>query len=510
MSRLLIRAHSLLTQSPRHGTVRHGALLVEEGVIRQIGPLAELEGKGPFDQVLGDPERHIALPGFVNSHHHSLRPTRIGLPAAPLETWLVRSRLRNIPLTPEQVYDHTLWGTLQLLKSGVTSVIDHLGVDWRMDDLGVPESVQAYRDAGMRAAICVSCADQQQLVYDDNEAFLARLPAELNAALRPRLRPFDAGEFFARWERLAARLDGADGLIRIGFGPGGPQWCSDELLRRIRATADDHNFSPVQIHLLESRYQAMYGYLRYSGSAVAHLNELGFFGPATSGAHCVWPSSEDVRLLAANGTVLVHNPSSNMILSNGIAPVADFLAAGVNVGFGLDAAGFADTLDVLTDLRLALLLQRRPGVRRSVSPSDLLAMATHAGAEALSMGENVGRLQAGYKADVALVDRSRLYGTPYVSPTTPAEDVLVQRGIAADVEHVVVGGRPVVIDRKPVGIDEAALERRIGESMQGAGELLRPAEELFAQLEPHVAAFYRDWEARATELLPPYYQYNTR
>ena len=254
----------------------------------------------------------------------------------------------------------------------------------------------------------------------------------------------------------------------------------------------------------------MFGYLRYGRSAVAHLNEIGFFGPATSGAHCVWPSSEDVRLLASSGTVLVHNPSSNMILSNGIAPVADFLEAGVQVGFGLDAAGFADTLDVLTDLRLALLLQRRPDVCRPVSAPDLLAMASYAGAEALGMGGNVGRLEAGCKADVILVDRTRLYGTPYVSPTAPAEHVLVERGSAADVEHVVIAGRPTLIDRKPVGIDEAALERRIMESVRGADEQLRPAEELFEQLEPHVSAFYQSWQARAPEFLPPYYQYNTR
>ena len=237
----------MLTQSAR-GTVRDGALLIADGLIQQVGPIAELEQQGPFDQVLGDPERHLALPGFVNGHHHSLRPTRIGLPAAPLETWLVRSRLRSLPLTPEQTYDHTLWGALQLLKAGVTSVIDHLAADWRMDELGVPESVQAYRDTGMRAAICISCADQQQLVYEDNDAFLARLPAELSAAVRTRLRPFDAAEFFTRWERLTAKLDGADGLIRIGFGPGGPQrpatttksapsksTCSNRAIRRCSA-----------------------------------------------------------------------------------------------------------------------------------------------------------------------------------------------------------------------------------------------------------------------------------
>lgn len=512
MARTLIRAHTLLTQSASIGNLTSGAIVVEDGVIRRVGSLAELEQQGPFESVIGDPHRHLALPGMVNGHHHSLRPARIGVRSSPLESWLVRSRQRELPpLSPEETYDHTLWGTLQFLKSGATAVIDHFPVDPRLEDLGVPPSVQAYLDAGVRAAVCLACADQQRCVYQDDEEFASSLPTELGDALRSKLRPFDQEAFFKKWEQLADQYDGKDGRIRMGFGPGGPQWCSDGLLQRIRQTAEQHNQAPVQIHLLESKFQAMYGYRRYGQSIVQHLAEIGFFGPATSCAHCVWVNRDDIKILAEAGAVLVHNPSSNLILFNGVAPIGDMLEAGARVGFGLDAAGLDDRMDMLTDLRLALLLQRRPGWdRREVTAGDMLAIATHGGAAALGMGTAIGRLEPGYQADVVLVDRTGLYASPYVSPFAPDAEVLLRRATAANVDHVVVAGRLVVENGKAVGIDEAALQRRVARSLERTYELLESADGLFERLEPHVSAFYRAWEAESSRLLPPNYQVNTR
>lgn len=512
MARTLIRAHTLLTQSSRHGTLRHAGILVEDGAIRRVGPLPELEREGPFEAVLGNPERHLALPGMLNGHHHSLRPGRLGLRAAPLESWLVRSRLRQVPpLSEEEAYDHTLWGTLQFLKSGATAVIDHFPTDPRLGDLGLPPAAQAYLDAGVRAALCLACSDQRRYTYQDDQVFADALPEALGSAVRATLRPFDQDGFFATWERLAAEWDGKAGRLRLGFGPGGPQWCSDGLLQRIRRVADEHGHAPVQIHLLESRYQAVYGYYHYGWSVVRHLAEIDFFGPATSCAHCVWLSHDDIALLAEKGAVAVHNPSSNLLLFNGIAPLADMLDGGMKVGFGLDAAGLNDDMDMLSDLRLGLLLQRRPGWdRRRVTEADMLAIATHGGAEALGMSLALGRLEEGYAADVVLVDRARLYASPYVSPDAPAEEVLLRRGAVQDVEHVMVAGRLVVEHRRAVGIDEAALERRVARSLERTYAQLATMDAFFERLEPHIAAFYRRWEAEADELLPPNYRVNTR
>lgn len=512
MGRTLIRAHTVLTQSPALGNIRSGAIAVENGVIRRVGPLEALEADGRYDELLGDPERHLALPGFVNGHHHSLRPVRIGLPASQLETWLLRQRQRRLPaLSPEEVYDHTLWGTLQFLKSGATSVIDHYPYDPRIQDLGVPESIRAYLDAGVRAAVCLSFSDQQRYVYEDDTAFIDSLPRELADELRAQARPADQEGFFSLWERLAEHFDGKERRIRLGFAPNGPQWCSDALLRRMRRVAAEHEDAPVQIHLLESRYQAMYGYRRYGTSIVRHLSDIGFFGPATSCAHCVWTGADDMALLARLGAVAVTNPSSNLLLFNGVAPIADMLDKGVAVGFGLDAAGLNDDMDFLTDLRLGLLLQRRPGWdRREVTAGDMLAMATHGGAAALGMDSAIGRLEEGSPADIVLADRARLYGSPYVAPSAPVEEVLLRRGTVQDVEFVMVAGRLVIDRGKAVGIDEAALERRVAQSLEQTYEALASIDAFSRRLEPYVIDFYRAWDRESSGELPLNYQVNTR
>jgi len=492
--------------------MRPGAIVVEDGIIKRVGPLKELEANGPYENLLGDPDRHLVLPGFVNGHHHSLRPVRIGLQASPLETWLMRQRQRRLPpLSPEEVYDHTLWGTLQFLKSGATGVVDHYPYDPRIEDLGVPASMRAYLDAGVRAAVCLSFSDQQRYVYGDDNTFIDSLPKELGDELRAQLRPADTEGFFSLWERLAARFDGKEDRIRLGFAPNGPQWCSDALLQRMRRVAGEHADAPVQIHLLESRYQAMYGYRRYGTSIVRHLADIGFFGPATSCAHCVWTSAEDIALLAGVGAVAVTNPSSNLLLFNGISPVADLLGGGVPVGFGLDAAGLNDTMDFLTDLRLGLLLQRRPGGdRREVTASDMLAIATHGGAAALGMGPAVGRLAEGCPADLVLADRTRLYGSPYVAPSASAEEVLLRRATADDVDYVMVAGRLVIDKGSAVGIDEPALQERVAKSLQQTYESLAQIDEFARRLEPFISNFYRTWDAESSELLPSNYQVNTR
>jgi cytosine/adenosine deaminase-related metal-dependent hydrolase len=510
--RTLIQAHTLLTQTAAVGDMSGGGILVEDGLIRHVGPLAALQRQGPFDTVVGDPDRHVALPGMVNGHHHSLRPSRIGVRSDPLETVLVRNRLRNIAaLSEQEAYDHTLWGTLQFLKSGATSVVDHYPVDPRREDLGVPAAVRAYLDAGVRAAVCLACADQQRLSYQDDRAFVDSLPAQLGDGLSHILRPFDRDSFFKRWERLAAEWDGKDNRIRLGFGPGGPQWCSDELLQRVRSVADDHDHAPVQIHLVESKYQAVYGYRRYGHSIVRHLDDIGFFRQATSCAHCVWVNRDDIALLADRGTVAVHNPSSNLVLFNGIAPLGDMLDGGMRVGFGLDAAGLNDTMDMLTDLRLALFLQRRPDWGgREVTTADLLAAATHGGAAAMGLSVPLGRLEEGYAADVVLVDRTRLFDSPYVSPHAPVAEMLVRRGTAQDVDHVLVGGRLVIENGRAVGIDEDALRQRVVSSLQNIYEQLPTMDQQYEALEPYLKEFYADWSAESDQLLPVNYRFNTR
>src|ERR1051326_435400 len=175
MTRTLVRAHDLLTQSNVHGNIPAGALIVEDGVIRRVATLAALEQAGPFDAVIGDPTRHLVLPGFVNGHHHCLRPMWVGYRATPFEELRAQQQLMSLPpISADEAYDFTLWGALQFLKSGATAVVDHYPFDPRMEDLGVPATVAAYADAGVRAAVCISCSDRKSTRLNSSHIPLSR------------------------------------------------------------------------------------------------------------------------------------------------------------------------------------------------------------------------------------------------------------------------------------------------------------------------------------------------
>ena len=507
-SRMLIRCRWLITGQAGASAIEDGAVVVEDGRVRAAGPYASLAGQGPFKEEFGDAGRHILLPGLVNGHHHATRPGRMGLTAGPLETWILKNRARPLPpLSEEETYDHTLWGALQLLKGGVTTVLDHHTGDPRLPGQGLEPSIRAYLDSGMRTVFALACSDQQRFVYAPDREFFASLPEPLRQRMEAAYRPFDADALFALWEQVANAYHGREGRLWLGFAPGGPQWCSEPLLRRMKRVAVERGAS-IQIHLGETRYQLQYFQRARSCTPVAYLQGLGFLGPDVSCAHGVWTTAEDWKLLAETGASVVHNPSSNLILASGIAPVAEMLAAGVTVGFGLDAAGINDTMDYLPDLRLGWLLQRRPGVTAErPTPGQMLELACRSGARALALQGELGSLEPGKQADLVLLDGRRLYDSPYVHPRTPVEEVVLRRGMGSDVEAVMVGGEWVIRDGRCLRADEAALRQRLGASME---RFLGPAAEpsLADELEPHVAAFFASWDEG--ELPPPNYGFNTR
>ena len=507
MASILIRARWLLTGRPDVPVIEDGAVVVEEGRVRVVGPYRSLVDQGPFEQRFGDSSRHILMPGFINGHHHATRPARMALTPGPLETWILKNRYRSLPaLSEEETYDHTLWGALQLLKGGVTTVLDHHTGDPRLPDTGLEPAIRAYLDSGIRTLFTVACADQQRYVYAPDAEFIGGLPQPLRGRVEAGVRPFDADAFFSLWERIARAHHDQDDRLWVGFAPGGPQWCSEPLLRRMKEVAEEHA-APIQLHLQESRYQLQYGLKAWGGTPVTYLRDLGFLGPKVSCAHGVWTTAEDWKLLAETGATVVHNPSSNLILASGIAPVAEMLAAGVTVGFGLDAAGFSDSMDYLPDLRLGWLLQRRPGVSMpQLTAGEMFAMATSQGARSLGLEDSLGSLEQGKRADLLLVDGKRLYDSPYVHPHAAVEDVLLRRGMGSDIEGVMVEGEWVIWDRRYLRGDEEALRQRMAVSME---RFLDPSIEpsLADELEPHVAAFFEAWDRE--EPLPSNYRFNT-
>ena len=296
-----------------------------------------------------------------------------------------------------------------------------------------------------------------------------------------------------------------DGRIKIFLSPYSGHWTSEALIRKIKDTARDLQ-TGIQLHMLETRYELQYAHKTWGKSAIAQLHDTGFLDDTVSCAHMVWLTDDDMRMLADNGATCVHNPVSNLRLGSGIARVEDMLTAGIKVAVGTDGMGFTGTNDMLNDLRLGYHLARRPGFDAPfMDLSTWLELATRGGAQAIGLGDNWGRLEAGQKADLVLIDLERIGATGM--DEFPSIEFILQYANNEDVHTVIINGEVVQQDGRIVTVDEAALAAKLKDGFAMFREEIDSRLPIARELEPYVEAFFREWDA---EPLPSAYRYNTR
>jgi cytosine/adenosine deaminase-related metal-dependent hydrolase len=225
--------------------------------------------------------------------------------------------------------------------------------------------------------------------------------------------------------------------------------------------------------------------------------------------HGVWLTAADIERIADRGTMICTNPSSNLRLRSGIAPVNQFLKAGVRLGLGLDEAGLNDDRDMLQEMRLALRIHRTPGMDDDVPTSaHVFRMATEDGAATTPFGGYIGALEVGRAADLVLLPW-RHVAHPYLDPDTSVLDAIVHRARSVAIDTVLVGGEVVVQGGRVTRVDKAAVLDEL------AATLRRPLTDeevhrrrLSRLLFPHVRRFYAGWlDADAFE---PFYRQNSR
>jgi cytosine/adenosine deaminase-related metal-dependent hydrolase len=489
-------------------TLADGALVVAGERIAELGDWTEIRARYPAAEVIGS-ERVAVLPGLINAHHHSSGVTALqqGLPDALLESWiLMHARLR-----PEDKYLGTLLSAARLLGSGVTSVVEvHSGAGTAEDYAArMDRALGAYEETGLRVAFGAGISDQSHLVAGrgEDEAFVAALPEGLRAEARgllPGPGRVDQDAYFGIMADARARY-GDHPLIDIWFAPPGPQWVSDGFMQRIAEQAAAWD-SGIQTHLEESFYEKLHGPRDYGRATLAHLKELGVLGPRFSIAHGVWLSEAEIEILCETGTAISHNPSSNLRLRAGIAPLNALLAAGATVGLGMDGTTLNDDEDMFTEMRLAMRLNRPPRYGAPApAPAEVLELATAGGARLLRREDRLGKLAPGYLADLVLVDLGRTTW-PWVAPEIDPRELILMRARAGDVDCVLVGGRVVFAEGKPSGFDAADAGRELAGSLAAAAYPAAEAD-LVKRLLPHLEAYYAAW---AEPDLEPYTTYNSR
>ena len=512
MSRLLVTGDPVVALAGGdRDVIADGALIVEGRHVTAVGPRAELEGRGPFDRVVGSPG-HVVMPGFINGHFHSMGAGSPGLFQYVFER--MNTRIFRRAMSDDDIRTIILVALMRAIRGGQTGAVDFNYGNPSLHEFGNPPILDAYRTIGMRVALGMVTRDQNIYVHAPDEAFLASLPDELARQVRESTMGYawPTDDVVAAYRRVHAEWDGHDGRLRVILAPDWTPACSDDLYLLNRRLADEYD-TGITTHALETRSEMLFNLETYGKTAMRRLADIGVLGPDVSCAHFVWATDEDIRILADTGAVAVNNPGSNLRLSTGIARARDILDSGAALAFGTDSISFSDVEDFFQELRLALYLQRIPGELEigRMDSLEVLRRAASSGARAIRQEAALGSLAEGKEADLLVVTKERLVWPQPKYGSIPILDVLLDRASGADVETVMIAGRIVLDEGQFTTVDEdqiladfaeAGRERLWVSTEQGRREA-----QLATAVEPHVLDFYREWALRP---LTPAYTYNAR
>ncbi len=420
----LVTGGIVMTMGRTAEVILSGGVLVEGAVIRAVGDAAALASEHP-DAARVDFGGKLIMPGLINAHTHLYSALARGMPfraEAPSNFVEILDRVwwnLDKQLDGEAVYMSAMVGLLDSLRHGTTTLLDH-----HASPFGAAGSLSRMADAveevGLRACLAYEVSDRDgpevaQAGIDENVSFLNRCRREKS-------------------EFLAA-----------SFGLHASFTLSDATLRKCVEAAGDSGF---HVHVAEDRADLEDARSRSSRSVVARLADLGVLGPRTLAIHCIHVDEEDMKVLAATGTKVVHNPQSNCNNAVGTADVLGMLARGVTVGLGSD--GFsANPLDELRAANILHKLVKRDPRVGTMEVCDLL-FRYNPEIAGLFFEKPVGALEPGAWADLIVVD--------YRSPTPIHKENQIGHllfGIAgAPVDSVMIGGRFRMQAGEIVGVDE--------------------------------------------------------
>jgi len=454
-------------------------VLVEGNRIAAVGPAFARPAEARVIDAVGA----LVLPGLINAHTHAHNNLLRGLADRwTLEDLINHAAALNANRTPEDHYLSAAIGAVEMLRTGCTAAYDLFMAVPAPDEAAIEAVVQAYSDVGMRVTLAPAVADV--VFYHTVPGLLERLPPDLRATVET-LAPAPTDGLLRLCEAAVQRWDGvAGGRVRVHVAPTIPGQCTDAFLAGCARLAREHGVG-VHTHLMETKVQAVHALRRWGRTAVAQLEAVGLLGPRFVGAHAIWLTDDDIRRLAETGAAIAHNPASNLKLGSGIAPVRELLDHGVTVGLGTDGSMSSDNQNLFEAMRLAALVGtvRFPhDPARWPDAASVFSMATRAGAQLLGLGDDLGRVAPGCRADLVILRTDSAFLTPLNHPL----HALVYAETASDVDTVLVDGRVVFEGGRVLGVDEDSLRRRAQTAADGLRARNRDAWALAARLAPHL------------------------
>lgn len=386
---LLNHIETLATMDDQNREIKHAAILIQDHVIVALGDVAAVQQYIDQQQLTIDREiildRHVVLPGLVNTHHHMFQSLTRAVPLAQnceLFDWLQTLYPIWSHLTSDMIYHSTLTAMAELILSGCTTTSDHLYLypnDCQLDD-----SIRAAQAIGMRFHACrgsMSVGQSQGGLPPDH------LVESEEDILKDSKRLIETYHDSSR-----------HAMLRIALAPCSPFSVSQELMRQTAHMARHYGVS-LHTHLAENDKDISYSLDNFAMTPAEYAESLGWVGDDVWHAHCVKLDGYGIDLFARTGTGIAHCPCSNMRLASGIAPIKHMQNAQVKIGLGVDGSASNDSGHLLAEARQAMLLARVNDLPDALTARDALRLATRGGAQVLGRND-IGALAVGMSADV--------------------------------------------------------------------------------------------------------------
>ncbi len=443
---ILLENVLVVTPERREPIVEGQQILIRDGIITEIASRVRTGGR--IEKRINCSGK-IVMPGLVNAHSHLTEILQRSMrDNVRMESWRGYRALTEemAHLTAEEIGAAAELACGEMLKHGVTAVVDHFSTRPGLSVAKMKAILGAFKKTGIRGVLAPSLRDQDfiQLIT----------PGYGAKSSRTRIEELWREEFLEVLDYVGR----SSGISRLMIGPSSPQNCSDALLREVTQLAGQYDLG-IHTHLLETRLQFWGARKLYRGSLVEHLNRLGFLSNRLSAAHGVWLREKEMDLMAASGASVVHNPASNLKLGSGIAPVIKMKKHGVNVALGTDGGDTSDTYSIFDQMRLASFLSRltAQSPKDWVTAQEALRMGTTNGANAIPAWRGkIGKIKKGYRADlVILKPQLRLF------PLNNIIHQLVFCEGGGSVDTVLVDGKIVVQEGRLTRVDEKTLVERV-------------------------------------------------
>ncbi|KMN31404.1 MULTISPECIES: TRZ/ATZ family hydrolase [Chromobacterium] len=420
----IITARWIITVEKDGEILENHAIALKDGRIAAIIPANQASALEADQRV--DLPNHVLMPGLINLHGHSAMTLLRGMADdKALMDWLTNHiwPAEGKHVRDDFVFDGALLAMGEMIRCGTTTINDMYFYHGAMARAGLA--------SGMRTFVGCSILEFPTNYASNADDYISKSLAERRQFL-------------------------GEELITFTLAPHAPYTVSDDTFAKVVTLAEQEDML-IHCHIHETADEVGNSVKEHHQRPLARLQQLGLLSPRLVAAHMVHLNDEEIELVAKHGVSVAHNPSSNMKLASGIAPIPKMLQAGIAVGIGTDGAASNNKLDMLAETRLAALLAKVGTLDpTSVPAATAIRMATLNGARALGIDDKVGSIVAGKQADLIAIDLSAIETAPAFDPISH----VVYAAGREQVSHVWVKGQALLEQRQLKTLDEAALKAR--------------------------------------------------